>query len=282
MDGKTCLITGANGGIGYETARALADKGVRIIMVARSEERGTSARQRIIYETGSEVDLILGDLSLIEETKRVAMEVRDRYSRLDVLINNAGGAYAKRTVTREGLDDTFALNVLAPFVLSLELLNLLRESIPARIVNVSSSAHKNGRIDFDNLQHEKKYARMKAYSNTKLALNLLTFELARRIDGTGVTCNALNPGFVTTQPSYSTGFERFLMKLLSPFGRSPEQGAVPSVFVASSPELETVTGRYFERNCVAVDASPESYDQELAAQLWNKAVELAGMNDDIE
>jgi len=281
MNGKTCLITGANGGIGYETARALADNGARIIMVARNEERGTSARQRITSETGAEVDLILGDLSLVEETKRVAMEVRDRYSRLDVLINNAGGAYAKRTVTREGLDDTFALNVLAPFILSLELLNLLRESIPARIVNVSSVAHKNGRIDFDNLQHEKKYARMKAYSNTKLALNLLTFELARRIDGTGVTCNALNPGFVTTQPSYSTGFERFLMKLLTPFGRSPKQGAVPSVFVASSPELEDVTGRYFERNCVAVDASPESYDQELAAQLWNKAVELAGMSVDV-
>ncbi len=277
MNGKTCLITGANGGIGYETARALAKKGARIVMVARNEGRGTSAQQRIAVETGAEVDLVLGDLSLVEETKRVARDVEERCSRLDVLINNAGGAYAKRVVTREGLHDTFALNVLAPFVLTLELLDLLKASAPARIVNVSSSAHKGGKIDFDNLQHEKKYKRMKAYSNTKLALNLLTFELARRLEGTGVTCNSLNPGFVTTQPSYASRFEMFIMKLLGPFGLSPEQGAVPSVFVASEPELEGVTGKYFDPKCRAVEASPASYDQKLAVRLWDKAVELTGV-----
>ncbi len=282
MDGKTCLITGANGGIGYETARALAARGARIIMVARNEERGTSARQRIISETGARVDLILCDLSLVADTKRMAEEIRQHYSRLDILINNAGGAYAKRTVTPEGLDDTFALNVLAPFVLTLELFSLLRGSSPARIVNVSSSAYKNGRIDFDDLQHEKKYARMKAYSNTKLALNLLTFELARRIEGTGVTCNALNPGFVTTQPSYSTSFERFLMKILSPFGKSPEQGAVPSVWAASAPELEGVSGKYFNQKCQIIDASQAGDDGDLAARLWDRAIELTGTSTEIE
>ena len=278
MEGKTCLVTGANGGIGYETARALAKKGARIVMVARNEGRGTSAQQSIAGETGAEVDLILGDLSLVEETKRVSREVKERCSRLDVLINNAGGAYAKRVVTSEGLHDTFALNVLAPFVLTLELLDLLKASAPARIVNVSSSAHKGGKIDFDNLQHEKKYARMRAYSNTKLALNLFTFELAKRLNGTGVTCNAVNPGFVTTQPSYATRFEILFMKLLSPFGRTPEQGAIPSVFVASAPELDGVTGKYFDPKCRTVGASVASYDEVLATRLWKKAEELTGVH----
>jgi len=281
MTGKTCLVTGANGGIGYETARALAEQGANIVMVARNEQRGLSARQRIVDETGADVSLILGDLSLVAETRRIAAEINDRFSRLDVLINNAGGAYARRTVTREGLEDTFALNFLAPFVLTLSLVDRLKASVPARIINVSSSAHKNGIVDFDNLQQEKKYSRMKGYANTKLMLNLFTFELARRLKGTGVTCNAVNPGFVTTQPSYSTGFERFIMKILSPFGKSPEQGAIPSVFVASSPDLEGQSGRYFEKNCVAVDASPASYDRELALQLWSIAGELTGISVDI-
>lgn len=277
MEGKTCLVTGANGGIGYETARALAKKGARIVMVARNEARGRIAQGRLASASGGDVELILGDLSLVEETKRIAIEVKERCPRLDVLINNAGGAYAKRVVTPEGLEDTFALNFLAPFVLTLELLDLLKASAPARIVNVSSSAHKGGKIDFGNLQHEKKYARMRAYSDSKLALNLFTFELARRLDGTGVTCNVLNPGFVTTQPSYATRLEMFIMKLLGPFGRSPEQGAVPSIFVSSQPELEGVTGKYYNPKCHAVEASPASYDQELAVRLWDRAMEITGV-----
>ena len=277
MNGKTCLITGANGGIGYEIARALANKGARIVMVARNEDRGAAAQQRIATATGADVDLVLGDLSLVEDVKRVASDVKERCSKLDVLVNNAGGGYARRVVTREGLDDTFALNFLAPFVVTLELLDLLQASAPARIINVSSSAHKGGKIDFDDLQHEKKYSRMKAYTNTKLALNLFTFELARRLDGTGVTCNAVNPGFVTTQPSYATRFEILFMKFLSPFGRTPEQGAVPSVFAASAPELDGVTGRYFDPKCRAVDASSASYDRTLGLRLWEKAAELTGV-----
>ncbi len=278
MDGKTCLITGANGGIGYETARALGKMGARIIMVARNEERGAEARQRIISETGATVDLILGDLSLIAETKRVARTVKEQYSQLDLLINNAGGVYAKRTVTPEGLESTFALNVLVPFVLSLELLDLLKASASSRIINVSSSAHKSGRIDFDNLQQEQSYSRMKVYANTKLALNLLTFELARRLEGTGVTCNAVNPGFVNTRPSYATRFDLFIGKMLSPFGKSPERGAVPSVWAASTPELGEVSGKYFDPKCQIVDASQASYDRDLAIQLWNRVVELTGVS----
>ena len=218
MEGKTCLITGANGGIGYETARALARKKARVVMVARNEERGTAAQQLIIAETGAKVDLILGDLSLVKETKRVASEVKECCSRLDVLINNAGGAYAKRTVTHEGLDNTFALNVLAPFVLTLELLDLLKASVPSRIINVSSSAHKSGRIDFNNLQHEMRYARMKAYSNTKLALNLFTFELSRRLSG-------LDHALANTLLHAPKGIEAFQLRCnlsLTAFGNAVE------------------------------------------------------------
>ena len=169
----------------------------------------------------------------------MARIVEEQYSKLDVLINNAGGVYTKRTM-----------------------------------------AHKSGRIDFDNLQHEQRYSRMKAYANTKLALNLFTFELTRRLEGMGITCNAVNPGFVNTRPSYATRFDLFIGKMLSPFGKSPEQGAVPSVFVASSPDLEGVTGRYFDPKCRAVDASPASYDRELATRFWDRAVELTGIGAD--
>ncbi|MCK4943142.1 MAG: SDR family NAD(P)-dependent oxidoreductase, partial [Candidatus Aminicenantes bacterium] len=157
-----------------------------------------------------------------------------------------------------------------------ELLELLKNSAPARIVNVSSSAHKAGRINFDDLQHEKKFSRMKAYANTKLALNLFTFEIARRLEGSGVICNAVNPGFVNTRPSYASRFEILIGTLLSPLGVSPEKGAIPSVYAASNLELEGISGKYLNPKCRQVKASKDSYNDELAAKLWEKAEELTG------
>ena len=194
MTGKTCLVTGGNRGIGFETAKALAGLGADIIIVARSKEQGAEARKRLSV-IGGRVDLIVSDLSLVSEVKRTAEEVTQNHGTLDVLINNAGAAYGQRIVTDEGLEFTFALNFLAPFVLTQQLLKPLKESRSGRIINVSSSAHKAGKIDFENLMHEKGYSRMKAYANTKLALTLFTFELAKRIEGTGGDLQRRESGF---------------------------------------------------------------------------------------
>lgn len=271
MTGKTCLVTGGNGGIGFETAKALAGMGSDLIIVARNEERGAAAKEALSAVGSGTVDLIVADLSLVSEARRVASAVATRYEKLDVLINNAGAAYGQRIVTNEGLEFTFALNFLAPFVLTQELLELLKKSPAGRIVNVSSSAHKAGKIDFDNLMHERAYSRMKAYANTKLALTLFTFDLAKRLDGTDVTCNAVNPGFVNTKPSYATKADLFVGWLMSPLGKSPEQGAVPSVYAATAAELSGTTGAYIDPKCRIIEASRESYDPELAAKLWTQA-----------
>ena len=177
----------------------------------------------------------------------------------------------------EGLEFTFALNFLAPFLLTQQLLEPLKKSTSARIVNVSSSAHKAGKIDFENLMHERGYSRMKAYANTKLALTLFTFELAKRLQGTGVSCNAVNPGFVNTKPSYATKADLLIGRLMSPFGKSPEQGAIPSVYAATAPGLEGTTGAYIDPKFRIKEASKESYDSELATQLWDEAERIIAM-----
>ena len=177
-------------------------------------------------------------------------------------------------MTNEGLEFTFSVNLVAPFILSLELRQLLERSAPSRIVNVSSPAHKAGKIDFGNLQLATGFSRMKAYANSKLGLNLVTFELARRLEGTGVTCNAVNPGFVNTQPSYATRGEVLIGKLMSPFGKSPEKGAIPSVYAASAEEMDGVSGKYLDPKLRMVQASPESYDRELAKRLWDELTHI--------
>ncbi len=270
MKGKTCVITGANNGIGLETAKALAQKGARIVMVARNQERGEAAKQVIQSLATATVELLIADLSVVSETRDLVQSINDVCDRVDVLVNNAGVAYASRTVTAEGNDATFAVNVLAPFILSLGLGPQLERSAPARIVNVSSPAHKAGKIDIGNLQLENGYSRMRAYANSKLGLNLVTFELSRRLEGTGVTCNAVDPGFVNTRPSYATIGEIVVGTLMSPFGKSPEKGALPSVHAASAPELETVSGRYIDAKLRHIEASPVSYDKDLAVRLWDE------------
>ncbi len=277
MTGKTCLVTGGNGGIGFETAKALVGMGADIIIVARDEKRGSEAKGRLAAIGSGNVDLIIADLSLVYEVKQAAKEVTQNHEKLDVLVNNAGAAYGQRIVTDEGLEFTFALNFLAPFVLTQQLIKPLKESKSGRIVNVSSSAHKAGKIDFENLMHERGYSRMKAYANTKLALTLFTFELAKRLEGTGVTCNAVNPGFVNTKPSYATKVDLLIGALMSPFGKSPENGAIPSVFAATAPELESATGAYIDPRCRMKEAVKESYDSELATKLWDEAERIIAM-----
>lgn len=274
MEGKTCVITGANGGIGLETALSLGRMGARIVMVARDPERGAMAQGRVRKVTNQPVDLLIADLSSISETTELARRIAGNYVSVDVLVNNAGVAYGSRTVTPEGLELTFSVNLVAPFVLSQELRQLLERSAPSRIVNVSSPAHKAGKIDFGNLQLATGFSRMKAYANSKLGLNLVTFELARRLEGTGVTCNAVNPGFVNTRPSYATRGEALIGKLMSPFGKSPEKGAIPSVYAASADELDGVSGKYLDPKLRIVQASPESYDREMAKRLWDELTRI--------
>lgn len=161
---------------------------------------------------------MIADLSLVSQTRRLAEEITQRYRYLDVLINNAGAAYGRRIITEEGLEFTFALNVLAPFVLAQGLIESLKKNGRGRIVNVSSSAHKSAKLDLSNLFSEHGYSRMRAYANSKLALNLITFELAKRLSESGITCNAVNPGFVNTIPSYATKADILIGKLMSPFG----------------------------------------------------------------
>ena len=277
MTGKRCLITGGNGGIGFETAKVLGSRGADLIIIARDKERGMEAKNSLSAKSPGSVDLMIADLSLVSETKSLGEEIIQKYSNLDVIINNAGAAYGKRIVTKENLEFTFALNFLAPFVLTNQLIELLKKSGSGRIVNVSSSVHKTGKINFADLMSNRSYSRMKAYANSKLALTLFTFELAKRLSGSGITCNAVNPGFVNTKPSYATKADLLIGKLMSPFGRSPEQGAIPSVYAATAQELESTTGIYIDYYCTIKKASEKSYDSELSAKLWSEAERISAM-----
>lgn len=270
MTGKVCIVTGANSGIGRETARALAKMEANVVMVARNQEAGEEVRQAIIAESGNDsIELMIADLFSMDQVRRLASDFKKTHSRLDVLVNNAGAIFPKREETVDGFERTLALNHLAPFLLTHELLELLKESAPARIVNVSSAAHLRGKIDFENLQSKKKYGWIGPYGSAKLMIVMFTYSLARRLDGTGVTVNALHPGVVRThfgQNDASRG-RRLMFRLLGPFFKSPEEGAETSIYLASSPEVEGISGKYFV-NCRPRRSSKISYDEELQEKLW--------------
>jgi len=276
MKGKICVITGANNGIGFETALALAEQGATVGMVCRNSQRGEAARQKIAQATGNTPDLFLADLSLQREVVRVSADIKQTYPRLDVLVNNAGAAFLKKQTTDEGLEMTFALNHLGYFRLTLELLDLLKASAPARIVNTTSSAHKWVRdFDVDNLQQEKtKYRGFQGYGGTKLFNLLFTYELARRLEDTGVTANCLNPGPTTTYRSSNNRFMDLMTTLFKPFMNTAKQGAAPIIYLASSPEAEGVTGKYYNYRCQAEDSAEITYNTEIARQLWNKSLAI--------
>jgi retinol dehydrogenase-14 len=278
MSEKVCLITGATSGIGKATAMGLANMGASVVMVGRDRGRGETAMSEIKEgNPNASVDLMLADVSSQEEIRRLAGEFREAYPRLDVLINNAGVFLSKRITTADGIEMTLAVNHLAYFLLTNLLLDMLKASAPSRIVNVSSGAQSNGTIDFDNLQGEKGYKGTKAYSQSKLANVLFTYELARRLEGTGVTANCLHPGAVRTNfGSGSSGVFGFMVRALRPLMISPEKGAETPIYLASSPKVEGVSGGYFVKKAEA-RSSDESYDERIARRLWEVSSALTNL-----
>lgn len=280
MNGQTCLVTGATSGIGLETARALARLGAKVIGVGRDPEKAGSVAARIREETGSRhVDYLLADLSSLQQTRSLGEAVRERAPRLDVLINNAGGFFARRQLSPDGIELTLALNLLSPFLLTNLLLEPLRASAAGRVINVSSNAHLRGRMDFEDLESRRRYPMMGmgAYGNAKLGLVMFTYELARRLVGTTVTANVLHPGFVATGFARNNGWLfRVFMPLLRPFGQTPMQGAQTVIYLATSPQVDGVTGKYFF-DCMPVPSSAESCDQETAERLWRICMQMTGL-----
>lgn len=275
MTGKTCIVTGANRGIGKATALGLAKMGATVVMVCRSREHGEAALAEIKRESGSDsVALLLADLSSQAAIRHLAAEFKSKYVHLHVLINNAGIIPRKRSVTEDGLETQFAVNHLAYFLFTNLMLEVLKASAPSRILNVGSQAH-GASIPFDDLQSERSYSPTRVYGWTKLANVLFTYELARRLEGTGVTANCLHPGTVATKmlADYMPGGLRFMAKVI---GVSPEEGARTSLYMATSPEVEGVSGKYFVHDR-AVQSSHASYDKTVAGRLWQVSAELTGV-----
>jgi NAD(P)-dependent dehydrogenase (short-subunit alcohol dehydrogenase family) len=282
MAGRTVVVTGGNSGIGRATAMALAGAGAHTVVAARSEERGTAAVADIKQVTGnSEVDLVLFDLADLSSVRRGAAELLDRYDRIDVLVHNAGLILTDRTETIDGLEATFAVNHLAPFLLTTLLTDRLVASAPARVVTVASIAHRSARsgLDFDDLQSKRRYRGMRAYARSKLANILFTTELARRMDGRGVTANALHPGTVATgygRDGDTHGLLTLGLAMIAPFILTPDRGARTSVYLATSPDVAEVSGRYFVR-CSEHTPSKAAADPAAAARLWQISWELVGL-----
>jgi len=274
--GKICLITGASAGIGKEMASQIAGSGVTVVMVARSRERLATAQEEIRREVpAARTDLLVADLSSQAEIRALASEFRNKYDRLDILINNAGVLAQNRSLTVDRIETTFAANHLGYFLLANLLLETIKSSSPARIVNVSSAAHRSARLDFDDLQNEKRYSGFFVYCESKLANVLFTYELARRLEGTGVTANCFHPGAIATQLFRD---QTFLVRLGTQlFLKSPAKGAETGVYLAISPEIEGVTGKYFA-NKRAARSNKQSYDKAAAKRLWEVSAEMTGLS----
>jgi len=276
MAGKYVLVTGGTGGIGKATAAGLAALGARVGITGRDQGRAAAAAADIRAATGSRaVDIFAADMSSQAEVRRLAAQVLGTYPRLDVLVNNVGGFWAHRHVTADGLEHTFALNHLASFLLTSLLLDRLTASAPARIVTVSSGAHAQGRLDFDDLQGERNYSGQRAYSQSKLANVVFTYQLARRLAGTGVTATAAHPGVVAT--SFGTedhaAHMGIMIRVARPLMKTPSRGALTPIYLASSPEAEGVTGQYFAGRKPKA-SSKASYDTAAAARLWQASAAL--------
>ena len=278
LQNKTCIVTGATAGIGLATVKALAEMGATVVGVSRNPKKCQVAEARIRKETGNlVVDFMVADLSSQAQICQLAVDFQRRHPRLDMLVNNAGAFFIKRRVSVDGFEMTFALNHLNYFLLTQLLLDTLKASAPARVVNVSSNAHYGSPLDFNNLQLEQNYGGMRAYGRSKFANILFTYELARRLVGSGVTANTLHPGFVRTHIGRDNGV---LGQLIQPFiflrALSPEEGARTGIYLATSPEVANVSGEFFFRN-KAVCSDPATYDQDAAQRLWEISEEVTGL-----
>jgi retinol dehydrogenase-12 len=276
LRGKVCLLTGATRGIGRAAADTLARTGMTLVLVGRDAARTEETVRAVRQASGNgQVEGLLADLSLRSEVSRLAADFRARHPRLDVLVNNAGAIFTRREETREGTEKTLALNHLGYFLLTQALLPLLQSSAPSRVVNVASEAHRGIRLDFDDLENKKRYTGLRVYGQSKLMNILFTVELARRLAGTGVTANALHPGVVATGFGRNTpGLFRSLIGLAKPFMLSPEKGAETLVYLATSPEVAGVSGKYFAKSREA-RPSPAAGDPEVARRLWDATAVLA-------
>ncbi len=273
MKDKVCIVTGANSGIGKVTALGLAKMNATVVMLCRNKETGEIAQEEIINESGNKnIDLLLCDLSSQDQIRKFVSEFNQKYQNLHVLINNAGVMAAKRNICVDGFEMNFAVNHLGPFLLTNLLLDVLKKSAPSRIVNVSSAAHRMAKIDFDDLQCEnKKHRLFRVYGNSKLAFMLFTYELSRKLEGTGVTVNAVHPGMINTNLGREMSkFSQWFGKLIF---KSPEKGAETSIYLASSPEVEGITGKYYIKK-QQQQSSEESYNQEDAKKLWEISAKL--------
>ena len=278
LAGKVCMVTGATSGIGKVTARELAQRGAAVVVVGRSQAKSEATVSQLRQQTANpSVDFLLADLSSQQEIRRLAREFESRYSRLDVLVNNAGAIMLSRRESVDEIEMTLALNHLAYFLLTNLLLDILKSSAPARIINVSSNSHERAKLDFDDPQHRSRYWGWRAYARSKLANILFSYELARRLEGTGVTVNAVHPGLVGTNLLANNGaLGRLLKVAVGIVGMSPERGARTSIYLATSPEVETVTGGYFFQE-QEVPSSGASYDEDDARRLWQLSSDLTGL-----
>jgi retinol dehydrogenase 12 len=278
LTGRICVVTGATRGIGRATSEGMADLGAEMVLLCRRREDGDNVSREISAQSGVRPDVVQVDLASQASIRQAAQYLSDRYPRIHVLINNAGVIPRTREITVDGLEMQFAVNHLAYFLLTNLLLSRLEAGAPSRIISVSSGAHTHATLDFDDLQSERGYDPRDVYSRTKLANILFTYELARRLGGTGVTANCLNPGVVATgmladymgAPRTESGTSRT-------FGATPEAGAETSIYLASSPEMEGVTGKYFERKR-PIHSSRESYDEAAARRLWEISERLAKLS----
>lgn len=275
LERKVCVVTGANGAMGRVTTAELARRGATVVMVCRNQAAGEAARAEIAAATGNErLELVIADLSSQQEVRDAAAEITGRHPQLHVLVNNAGVSLAHRQETPDGIEKTFATNYLSPFLLTHLLLDALKAGAPSRIVNVASKVTNRYSIDLDDLAQKRKYSTFSAGSQSKLALMMFTVELARRLDGTGVTVNALHPGFVKS--GLTRDLSPMMRTLLNLMSTTPEKGARTAIYLATSPEVEGVSGQFFAKRKPA-KLNAQALDQDARRRLWEQSLVLTGL-----
>ena len=279
MHDRTVVVTGATDGVGREAAARIAEAGATLLLVGRKPDKARAVVERMRRETGNQaISFLCADLARLGEVRRAAGEIRDRCGRLDVLLNNVGAIFTRRRESADGIEMTWALNHLGYFLLTHELLDLVKASAPARIVNVASAAHRGGAIDFDDLEGRRAYSGRRAYAQSKLANILFTYELARRLEGSGVTANALHPGFVRTRFGSGNGLpvRLIIAAMMRLSGISVAEGGKTSVYLATSPDIADASGGYYER-CAPARSSAASRDEAVARRLWRVSAERVGV-----